>query len=118
VTTGNKATAVSISRELLLLHPNDNTLAVRRPIEAGTELVIDGHPVITDRELPVGHKVARTDLAVGSPVRKYGAVIGTAIEAVRRGQHLHTHNLASNYIPAHLRGGVQSTGAHWEGTTT
>ncbi|MGV9799263.1 UxaA family hydrolase [Mycobacterium sp. NPDC003449] len=111
------APAVATSRELLLLDPGDNTLAVRRPLTAGTDLLIDGYRVRIDRELPVGHKVSRVDLPVGSHVRKYGAVIGTTIAEVRRGEHLHTHNFTSNYIPAHLRGGTETTGAKWEGTT-
>jgi (2R)-sulfolactate sulfo-lyase subunit alpha len=49
--------------------------------------------VTTNHDVPIGHKVALTDLAEGQDVIKYGQVIGRLIASVKQGDHVHTHNL-------------------------
>ena len=44
--------------------------------------------------MPAGHKLATAPIAAGEPVRKYGQILGFATEAIRPGEHIHTHNLA------------------------
>jgi (2R)-sulfolactate sulfo-lyase subunit alpha len=44
-------------------------------------------------DIPIGHKVALTDLALGDGVIKYGVDIGKLVAAVKKGQHVHVHNL-------------------------
>ena len=43
--------------------------------------------------IPIGHKVALADLAVGDSVIKYGVNIGKVVAAVKKGEHVHVHNL-------------------------
>ncbi|TRY20127.1 altronate dehydratase [Tessaracoccus rhinocerotis] len=50
-------------------------------------VIREGGPV------PVGHKVAVHDVAAGSPVIKYGHVIGYATRDIAVGDHVHSHNL-------------------------
>jgi (2R)-sulfolactate sulfo-lyase subunit alpha len=45
------------------------------------------------QEIPIGHKVALKDLAVGDTVLKYGEDIGRVVAPIHRGEHVHTHNL-------------------------
>ena len=45
--------------------------------------------------VPLGHKFALTDLAEGDEVIEYGLRIGIATKAVRRGEHVHVHNVRS-----------------------
>jgi len=45
------------------------------------------------QDIPLGHKVARHDLAVGETVRKYGCDIGKVVQAIKAGQLVHVHNL-------------------------
>lgn len=44
--------------------------------------------------IPIFHKIARTDIAKGSPILKYGQVIGIAKTDIPAGTHVHTHNVA------------------------
>jgi (2R)-sulfolactate sulfo-lyase subunit alpha len=44
-------------------------------------------------DIPIGHKVALADLAVGDSAIKYGVNIGKVVAAVKKGQHVHVHNL-------------------------
>jgi altronate hydrolase len=63
-------------------------------LPAGTELLVGELVVKLLDDVPAGHKVALADVATGSPVHKYGQVIGVATRPVRAGEHVHTHNLA------------------------
>lgn len=47
-------------------------------------------------DLPSNHKLARRDMEAGEPILKYGLKIGTASRAIRRGEHVHAHNVESN----------------------
>ncbi len=84
-------------RRLLLLHADDNVLIARAPIAAGETIHIAGAEVTLARAMPLGHKLARRAIAAGEKVRKYGAPIGTATQAIAAGAHVHVHNLASDY---------------------
>lgn len=46
--------------------------------------------------LKTGHKVALCDILCGENVIKYGFPIGHAIKDIKKGDHVHTHNLKSN----------------------
>lgn len=43
--------------------------------------------------IPLGHKLALKDFAVGDSVTKYGCVIGRVVQPIAMGQHVHVHNL-------------------------
>ena len=45
------------------------------------------------QDVPIGHKVALRDLAIGDAVIKYGQDIGRVVAPVKKGEHVHTHNL-------------------------
>lgn len=49
--------------------------------------------VRTLSDIPIGHKVALKDLAVGDTVMKYGVDIGKVVAPIRAGEHLHVHNV-------------------------
>ena len=44
-------------------------------------------------DVPIGHKVALEDLSEGDTAIKYGEDIGKIVAAVKKGEHVHTHNL-------------------------
>ena len=76
------------------LHPTDNVAVARVAIAAGTELRVEGLPVIARDNIPAGHKVALWDIEAGEVVERYGQVIGRAKLPISAGRHIHTHNLA------------------------
>ncbi|MFD0785162.1 UxaA family hydrolase, partial [Micromonospora azadirachtae] len=79
---------------LVLLYDSDDVAVATRPMRVGEPLALPGVSGTALRDdVPAGHKVALRDLAPGSPVRKYGQVIGRALAQVRAGEHVHTHNL-------------------------
>ncbi|KPJ91897.1 MAG: hypothetical protein AMS18_08420 [Gemmatimonas sp. SG8_17] len=44
-------------------------------------------------DIPLGHKIALRQHAVGSSVIKYEHDIGKVVADISRGQHVHVHNL-------------------------
>ena len=86
---------------LILLSPADNCLIAAARLEAGTPIEIEGERVTLTKTIELGHKVARHEFAKDDKVLRYGAVIGHVTEAVARGAHLHTHNVASDYLPTY-----------------
>lgn len=44
-------------------------------------------------DIPIGHKVALQDFAVGDTVIKYGTDIGKVVAPIKKGEHLHVHNV-------------------------
>lgn len=98
---------------LILLHPDDNVLVLSAPVRVGDALTIDGRPVIAATNVEVGHKLARHALAAGDKVLKYGAPIGSMTAPAAAGDHVHMHNMKSDYIASHTR---QTTGAGDQGS--
>ena len=98
---------------LLLLHEGDNVLVARSRIAAGESLQVGGGAVVLATPLSIGHKLARRDIAAGEKILKYGAPIGSATQPIAPGEHVHTHNLRSDYLPTFARG----EGAHYEHAT-
>jgi (2R)-sulfolactate sulfo-lyase subunit alpha len=92
---------------VVLLHPDDNILVLAAPIQAGQRLEIDGQSVVAVSDVAVGHKIARRALSFGDKVLKYGAPIGSMTAAAAQGEHVHMHNMKSDYIASHTR---QATG--------
>jgi len=43
--------------------------------------------------IPIGHKIALTDIKTGDTVWKYGEDIGKAVADIGKGEHVHVHNL-------------------------
>ncbi|MBV9889506.1 MAG: UxaA family hydrolase [Rhizobacter sp.] len=45
------------------------------------------------QDIPIGHKVALRDMALGDTVVKYGIDMGRVVAAIRKGEHAHVHNI-------------------------
>ena len=87
----------------ILLHPDDNVLICRTLAAKGSAVELDGVSVVLHEDIDVGHKIARRALNRGDKVIKYGAPIGSIMMAVAAGDHVHLHNMQSDYIASHTR---------------
>ena len=45
------------------------------------------------QDIPLGHKIALTDIQADASVIKYGADIGRVVADIKTGEHVHTQNL-------------------------
>jgi len=79
---------------ILTIDARDNVAIALRDLKSDETVQLpDGHTLITLTDVPYSHKVALKNIAAGEDIIKYGEIIGTAIQAIRRGQWVHTHNL-------------------------
>jgi hypothetical protein len=63
--------------------------------------LVEGVPVTLPADLPLGHKIARTAIEKAAKVIKYAAPIGSATYDISVGQHVHVHNVQSDYTPTY-----------------
>ncbi len=84
-----------------VLHDAEDTVAVVvvEGVTAGTDMtgwIMDDDKTIkvkATQDIPIGHKVALKDMAVGDTVIKYGMDMGKVVAGIRVGQHAHVHNI-------------------------
>jgi len=84
-----------------VLHDADDTVAVFvvEGVQAGTAMtgwVMDDDRTIdleARQDIPIGHKVALKDMAVGDTVVKYGIDMGKVVSPIKKGEHAHVHNI-------------------------
>jgi len=81
------------------IHPRDNVVTLVDAASAGSvvEYVTSAgrEEISLVDEVPFGHKVAVDDIPAGENVVKYDEVIGRASRVIRRGEHVHAHNVES-----------------------
>jgi L-fuconolactonase len=87
----------------LLLDLRDNVLISAGAAYAGMIVAIDGRHYTLAQDIALGHKIARTALCLGEQVYRSGFPIGTVTQDIAIAEHVHAHNLTSNYLPAHDR---------------
>lgn len=85
-------------QKALLLHAKDNCVVALMDVRQGDAVAYDGGGLVANADVALGHKISISDIPKGGKVFKYGAVIGSATQAIARGDHIHTQNLASDYI--------------------
>ena len=100
IETDSKAKA-SVKAPDFLVHEDGDSVGVVvvEGIKAGQELT--GWVMAQDRtiamkvlnDVPIGHKLALKDLGPNDTVTKYGVTIGRVVAPIKRGEHVHVHNL-------------------------
>lgn len=75
----------------------DNVAVALRDLRKGETLEVDGNPVVLHDDIAFGHKFCTRRIARGENVLKYGLPIGSATRDILEGEHVHTHNIQSNY---------------------
>lgn len=95
-----RVTARSGAPHFLAHNEGDHVAVAVQDVEPG-----EGRVVYMDSEravglavlerVPLGHKVALTELAEGADVIEYGVRIGLTRKPIKQGQLVHVHNLRS-----------------------
>ena len=90
-----------IDRQLIQLQRNDNIACLTRTVEKGETLTVGGRKFTLDMTLGLGHKIALRNISKGEKIVKFGVPIGSAVERILVGEHVHLHNMKSDYIPTY-----------------
>ena len=78
--------------KIIKINEKDNTAVALENLKCGERI---GDLTLL-QDIPMGHKLALCDIKKGEKVIKYGYPIGSAAEDIKRGSHIHTHNLKSD----------------------
>ena len=84
-------------------HAGDNIAVLKCALPAGEVVTIGGEQrVVSCQDLVLGHKLALTNIHLGEKILKMGVPIGSAICEISVGEHVHIHNIQSDYTPTRI----------------
>lgn len=89
------------SSKFIQLSKKDNVLIVSMEIQKGELLYWDGVEYIFDKTIALGHKIATKTINPGEKIIKANTPIGSAIQKIHKGEHIHLHNMKSDFIPTY-----------------
>ncbi len=83
----------------ILIHADDDVATALVELVPGAcgRYMLQGivHELAVRDRIPEYHKFAVRDIRRSEPVRKYGEIIGEAVDDIRSGAHVHVHNIVS-----------------------
>lgn len=97
---------INTDSRLVLLHNDDNIFVCCQKIFSGESIQLENHKAIIKTDIDVGHKLARNNINVTEKIYKYGVSIGSAKTDIKKADHVHLHNIKSDYMPSHDRSGL------------
>jgi (2R)-sulfolactate sulfo-lyase subunit alpha len=85
----------------LLVHDRKDTVGVVviEGLKKGTDMLCvvthdnSSFKLKSKMDVPIGHKIALVDIKKGDTVMKYGQDIGKTVADIKKGEHVHVHNL-------------------------
>ncbi len=84
-------------RKAVVMDPKDNVATALQDLKKGetvaTEVGDQKVEVKLLEDIQFGHKFALRDIKASEHVHKYGEVIGAATEVIKKGAHVHVHNV-------------------------
>lgn len=83
------------------LSPEDNVAVLTRSVAAGESIEVNGTMYVLEKPLGLGHKVAARRIHLGEKILKYGVPIGSALRDIAAGEHVHLHDMKSDYLPTY-----------------
>ncbi len=79
-------------KNTIVISPLDSVAVALVPLKKGEE----HEGVVLAEDIEKGHKFALKPIKTGEKVIKYGEVIGRATKDIAVGEHVHSHNMATN----------------------
>ncbi len=86
--------------QAIVVNSQDNVATAVANLKTGTVVklsVEENSNIVKLREdISLGHKFSLYQIESGSPIIKYGEVIGYATKPIQQGEHVHVHNVLGN----------------------
>ena len=83
--------------QAIVMYPKDHLATSLRKVAKGEQINFTHEKqwvtLTLQDEIPFGHKFALIHIPAGTEVRKYGEVIGRAVQDIAQGMHVHVHNI-------------------------
>ena len=77
--------------KVICLNPTDNVAIALVDLAPGN--LIGNESLVSQEQVPVGHKISICKINASDPIRKYNQVIGIASKPILPGEHVHIHNM-------------------------
>ncbi|MFW9897827.1 MAG: UxaA family hydrolase [Candidatus Thorarchaeota archaeon] len=87
-----------MKNKFIIMNIDDNCATALEVISKDDEIEINGNRIKIGQSIDMGHKFALKDIKKGDLIKKYGEIIGIAIEDIKVGEWIHTHNITSHYL--------------------
>ncbi len=81
-----------MSKQTIIINPLDNVAVALCDLQKGG--IYEGVTLVED--ITKGHKFALRDITKGENIVKYGSPIACATADIKKGAHIHTHNVKTN----------------------
>lgn len=83
----------------VIANPRDNVATAVKDLIEAEEVTVDLNgndlKIALLSDIKFGHKFAIRDIKRGEEIIKYGEVIGRATADIKKGEHVHVHNMES-----------------------
>lgn len=87
--------------KLMKINVADNVYIVRAPLNENETIEIEGNCYTVHKALGLGHKIAAVPFKPGDIIIKFGVPVGSATTHIATGEHIHLHNMKSDYLPTY-----------------
>ena len=89
------------SNKLIRLSESDNVLVVCNNLKKGEVLHYGKLSYSITEDILLGHKIAFKTIKKGEKIIKFNMSIGSATKDIDAGEHIHLHNIKSDFIPTY-----------------
>ena len=73
--------------------PGDNVVTATKDAPVNTVFTVDSNEISVLNDISFGHKIAAKNIGKGGDIIKYGVKIGGASTEIKKGEHVHIHNV-------------------------
>lgn len=88
-----------MSNRFLKIHPSDNVWVALSDLGAGETVTINNKPLVLADAIPAKHKFVETELKPDDEIIMYGILVGKAIQPIKAGGVIGTHNIKHKAAP-------------------
>lgn len=85
--------------QVIAINAKDNVATALKGLRVGTEVSVEFEGrlqrIALLSDIPMGHKFALKDMEEREAIIKYGEPIGKSTARIKRGEHVHVHNVVS-----------------------
>jgi altronate hydrolase len=99
ITIQGNAALFAMNKKVLQLDPRDNVLIALANLSAGETVTVGTQTQLLESDVPAKHKFATQDIAIDADIIMYGLLVGKAVQPIRHGQVLTTHNVRHEARP-------------------
>ncbi|MBO6257874.1 MAG: altronate dehydratase [Succinivibrio sp.] len=82
--------------QCVIINPEDVVAVALSDLKKGSVVSTAAGEITLADDITFGHKFALRDIAKDEPIIKYGYPIGRAVCAIKKGAHVHSHNVRTN----------------------